>query len=86
MDAARSCPVTFGCLKKKNSSAKPFKHSLLVVSQSLRSYPAREESTVFELAQIEGDEEGSRHEHQGQQSGIRFPDHLHYLGRAAVRR
>lgn len=35
-----------------------------------RTYTAREERAVLKLAQVEGNEEGSGHEHQGQQGRI----------------
>lgn len=33
-------------------------------------HPSREEGAVLELAQVEGDEEGSGHEDQGEQRGV----------------
>lgn len=36
----------------------------------VRSYPAREKGAVLKLAQIEGDEEGSGHEHQREQGCV----------------
>lgn len=45
------------------------------------AHPSREEGTVFELAQVESDEEGSGHENQGEQSGVGLASdrHLHSL-------
>ena len=41
------------------------------------SHPAGEEGAVLELAQVEGDEEGSRHEHQGEQRRVGLAQHAH---------
>ena len=39
-------------------------------------HPAGEEGAVLELAQVEGDEEGPGHEHQGQQGRVGLAQHV----------
>ena len=44
--------------------------------QEAWAHPAGEEGAVLELAQVEGDEEGPRHEHQGQQRRVGLAQHI----------
>ena len=49
------------------------------VEQEDGSHPAGEEGAVLELAQVEGDEEGPGHEHQGQQRRVGLAHLLRHL-------